>query len=413
MAEGQPADEACRARAPSLGSPLAVRDHTRDVWTLPGSSSSSRDIRYGWRQLTAAKMRSAAAIVSLALALGACLATFAVMDALLFRPLPVDGADRLHVMVRESARRRRAATVVRRLSSIPLFLRIRADHRRRDPARRVLRLARRRHPTDAGQDAREGLPAVRLGRPLRDVSACSPAAGRLLRPATTRRRCSSAGRDHRGLLDPPLRAQSSRPRPHRLRSVPTDFEIVGVVAAPSPAPSPASASTCCCRGDAPQRRRNSARPGCGCWPSSQPGVSRRPRARPVAGARHRLPARSRSRVHRHPGGDSRQRLLTERVRLDPASSGVSTMQARYRRRTDGHRRAGRAGVAGRLRQRRQPDDCAHRGALEGAGPPHLAWRRSAQRVAVRAGRVRLDCRIGRRARRRLRGLRGVRRWSRR
>ena len=47
-------------------------------------------------------MRSAAAIVSLALAVGACLTTFAVMDALLYRPLPIDDADRLHVMVRES-----------------------------------------------------------------------------------------------------------------------------------------------------------------------------------------------------------------------------------------------------------------------------------------------------------------------
>lgn len=96
-----PADAANAARR-SLGSPSAIREYSRDVWTWPRLEQLARDIRYGARQLVRSKSRSAAAILSLGLALGACTATFLVMDALLFRPLPVDGAERLYVMFRHT-----------------------------------------------------------------------------------------------------------------------------------------------------------------------------------------------------------------------------------------------------------------------------------------------------------------------
>ena len=64
MAGGVPADEAAAAARRSLGSTLAVRTHTRDVWTFPRLEQLARDIGYGWRQITRAKLRSAAAIVS-------------------------------------------------------------------------------------------------------------------------------------------------------------------------------------------------------------------------------------------------------------------------------------------------------------------------------------------------------------
>jgi predicted permease len=58
------------------------------------------DARFGWRQLKKNKITSAAAILSLALAIGACTAAFRLIDALLLRPLPVAGAERLHVVAR-------------------------------------------------------------------------------------------------------------------------------------------------------------------------------------------------------------------------------------------------------------------------------------------------------------------------
>ena len=61
------------------------------------------DVILGWRQIRKHPLTSAAAILSLALALGACVSAFRIMDAMLWRPLPVAGAERLFVLVRSSA----------------------------------------------------------------------------------------------------------------------------------------------------------------------------------------------------------------------------------------------------------------------------------------------------------------------
>ena len=60
------------------------------------------DAILGWRQIRKHPRSSAAAILSLALALGACMSAFRIIDAMLWRPLPVAGAERLFVLVRSS-----------------------------------------------------------------------------------------------------------------------------------------------------------------------------------------------------------------------------------------------------------------------------------------------------------------------
>jgi predicted permease len=59
------------------------------------------DAVFGWRQIKKKKVTSAAAIVSLALAIGACTSAFRIIDALLLRPLPVAHAERLYVVAFE------------------------------------------------------------------------------------------------------------------------------------------------------------------------------------------------------------------------------------------------------------------------------------------------------------------------
>ena len=54
-----------------------------------------RDIRSAWRALRQSPVLSAAAILSLALGMGATTALFSVVDALLLRTLPVRQPDRL------------------------------------------------------------------------------------------------------------------------------------------------------------------------------------------------------------------------------------------------------------------------------------------------------------------------------
>src|SRR5579864_4379504 len=58
------------------------------------------DIVFGCRQLKKKKITSAAAILSLALAIGACTSTFRLIDALLLRPLPIANPDRLYALSR-------------------------------------------------------------------------------------------------------------------------------------------------------------------------------------------------------------------------------------------------------------------------------------------------------------------------
>lgn len=59
------------------------------------------DADYGWRQLKKHKVTSAAAILSLALAIGACTSAFRLIDALLLRPLPVASPERLYFLSRQ------------------------------------------------------------------------------------------------------------------------------------------------------------------------------------------------------------------------------------------------------------------------------------------------------------------------
>ncbi|HXA51350.1 MAG TPA: ADOP family duplicated permease, partial [Candidatus Acidoferrum sp.] len=58
------------------------------------------DFVLAWRRLVKRKVTSAAAILSLALGIGACLAAFQLVNALLLRPLPIAGPDRLYALSR-------------------------------------------------------------------------------------------------------------------------------------------------------------------------------------------------------------------------------------------------------------------------------------------------------------------------
>ena len=59
------------------------------------------DAIFGWRQLNKKKVTSGAAILSLALAIGACTSAFRLIDALLLRPLPIAEPGRLYDLSRQ------------------------------------------------------------------------------------------------------------------------------------------------------------------------------------------------------------------------------------------------------------------------------------------------------------------------
>jgi predicted permease len=97
IAQGRDPDEIQRA----FGSPLRHREESRDLRLIPWLDSLRADAVFGWRQLREKKITSAAAILSLALAMGASTAAFRLIDAMLLRPLPVSNPERLYVFARK------------------------------------------------------------------------------------------------------------------------------------------------------------------------------------------------------------------------------------------------------------------------------------------------------------------------
>ena len=96
IAQGRDPGEARRA----FGSALRERERSRDIRLLPWLDSLRADVVFGWRQIWKKKVGSAAAILSLALAIGACTSAFRLIDAVLLRPLPVAHPDRLYALAR-------------------------------------------------------------------------------------------------------------------------------------------------------------------------------------------------------------------------------------------------------------------------------------------------------------------------
>ena len=95
--QGRDPAEARRA----FGSALQYREASRDVRLVAWLDSLRADAIFGWRQLMKRKVTSAAAILSLALSIGACTGAFRLIDALLLRPLPVADPQHLYALSRE------------------------------------------------------------------------------------------------------------------------------------------------------------------------------------------------------------------------------------------------------------------------------------------------------------------------
>ena len=96
IAQGRDPDEARRA----FGSALRLREESRDVRLIAWLESLRANAVFGWRQLMKNKVTSAAAILSLALGIGACTSAFRLIDALLLRPLPVSEPEQLYALAR-------------------------------------------------------------------------------------------------------------------------------------------------------------------------------------------------------------------------------------------------------------------------------------------------------------------------
>jgi predicted permease len=84
----------------SVGSLLQRREAGHAIRVAGWLASLRADVIFGARQLRRSRVATAAAILSLALGFGSCVSAFRLMDALLWRPLPVAHADRLYATAR-------------------------------------------------------------------------------------------------------------------------------------------------------------------------------------------------------------------------------------------------------------------------------------------------------------------------
>jgi predicted permease len=97
IASGRDPREAQRA----FGSTLYAREASHGIRAAGWLESVLADVSFGWRQLWRNKVTSAAAVLSLALGIGSCVAAFRLIDALLWRPLPIANSSNLYVLSRK------------------------------------------------------------------------------------------------------------------------------------------------------------------------------------------------------------------------------------------------------------------------------------------------------------------------
>ena len=88
-------DEAARRARREFGNVDNIKDDCRQSRGLRLVDDLRRDVRYAWRRLCRSRTTTITALVTLALCLGSNLTIFAVVDAVLLKPLPFPEADRL------------------------------------------------------------------------------------------------------------------------------------------------------------------------------------------------------------------------------------------------------------------------------------------------------------------------------
>lgn len=94
-AQGMPREEAARRARLALGNTTRWKERTALVWSFPGLESLWRDVVFGTRILVKDRLFTAVALLTLTLGIGANTAVFSLLNALLWRNLPVRAPEQL------------------------------------------------------------------------------------------------------------------------------------------------------------------------------------------------------------------------------------------------------------------------------------------------------------------------------
>lgn len=101
MDHGMTQEQAENTARREFGNVARIEERSREVWQWPTLESAFADIRFAFRQLVKSPGFTVTAVLTLALGIGADIAVFSVVDAVLVKPLPYRDANRL-VMIAET-----------------------------------------------------------------------------------------------------------------------------------------------------------------------------------------------------------------------------------------------------------------------------------------------------------------------
>jgi hypothetical protein len=100
MREGMSATEAEQTARRAFGNRTLLEERSREVWQWPTLESIGADVRFALRQFRRSPGFAFAAIVTLALAIGANAVVFAVLNGFFLRPLNVPQGQSLYAIQR-------------------------------------------------------------------------------------------------------------------------------------------------------------------------------------------------------------------------------------------------------------------------------------------------------------------------
>src|SRR5271165_3666711 len=100
MRDGMSAEEATRAARRAFGNRTLLEERSREVWQWATLESIWADVRFALRQLRRSPGFTIAAVLTLALAIGANAVVFSVLNAMILRPLNVPDSQSLFTIER-------------------------------------------------------------------------------------------------------------------------------------------------------------------------------------------------------------------------------------------------------------------------------------------------------------------------